>query len=86
MKLVTNSAAILGRTVRWAIVARNPEPPRDQVFLVFADESWVELYGNDIHCAGLAAGGGIACAFTSARVPGGERTVLPGTPFQLRLL
>ena len=51
---------LVGKRIAAVVVARSKRPPRDQVFLVFADGTRFELYGENFTCcAGLDPAEGI---------------------------
>jgi hypothetical protein len=50
---------IIGKTIRAVITAEgNSEPPRDQVYLIFDDDTYYEFYGGDIAGTGGVDQGG----------------------------
>jgi hypothetical protein len=69
---------IIGRTVEAVLTHERGDgtPPRHQVFLIFTDGSYYELYGDNINCCGgVSMKGGLKAALDYARVfPGGTIT------------
>lgn len=43
---------VIGKRISGLVVARHPESPKSQVFLIFDDGTSYELYGTDIYGAG----------------------------------
>jgi hypothetical protein len=39
---------VVGKRIQGVLVAGHPRPPRNQVFLVFNDETYYELFGDAI--------------------------------------
>lgn len=49
---------VIGKRIHGLVVAAHPESPRRQVFLIFDDGSFYELFGDDISgCKGIDRGG-----------------------------
>lgn len=53
---------IIGKTIAQVIVAKNDRDPRQQVFIVFDDDTWFEFYGASFNCAGGVSRGTAADA------------------------
>lgn len=39
---------VVGKRIHGIVVSENPESPQNQVFLVFHDQTYLELYGNQM--------------------------------------
>lgn len=49
---------ILGKTISGVVVAENHRNPKQQVFIVFSNGTYLEIYGDEFTCAnGLDSGG-----------------------------
>ena len=51
-------AQIIGKEVTGAIVATNTRSPERQLFLMFSDGTYFEVWGSNFSCAGSAREGG----------------------------
>lgn len=76
MSMKSGIVQIIGKTVEAVLTQEREEstPPRHQVFLIFTDGSYYELYGEDINCCGgVSMKGGLMAALDYARIfPGGR--------------
>lgn len=54
MSLNPEIAQIIGKTITAVVTSENPVTPRQQVFLIFSDGTYYELYsrGGDLHSSG----------------------------------
>ena len=71
MSMKAGIEQIIGRTVEAVLTCEREgiAQPRNQVFLVFTDGSFYELYGDDIHCcSGVSSKGGLQAALDCARL------------------
>ena len=50
---------IIGKTIKSVIVTRNDRPPKNQIFLVFDDDTYFEFYGESFTGAGEIDQGGV---------------------------
>lgn len=48
----TGVGDIIGKTISGVVVAENKRNPRQQVFLVFSDGTYLEFWGESFNCAG----------------------------------
>ena len=48
----------VGKTISGVVVKKRDQPPRYQVYFIFADNSYFELYGEDIHGISYVREGG----------------------------
>jgi hypothetical protein len=66
--MTTIPRRILGKTITGVIVCEeNQAGPRQQIFLLFDDDTAYEIYGNDVHGAGGLDQRNAAAALTYAR-------------------
>ena len=64
---VNHFGKIVGKRIEGLVVARHPESPQSQVFLVFDDGTSYELYGTDIQGGGGIDPGGIKAVRSSLK-------------------
>ncbi|MBI5543790.1 MAG: hypothetical protein HY901_07890 [Deltaproteobacteria bacterium] len=76
MSVKSEIKGTIGKTITGILVAENPRLPKRQLFLVFADGTYYELYSStgDLHGAGGVDQGDIAKAVGYASKFGGEIT------------
>lgn len=43
---------IIGKSISQVVVAESSTRPKEQVFLIFSDGTYLELYGDSFNCAG----------------------------------
>jgi hypothetical protein len=56
MDMKSHFKGIIGKTVSEVIVTESNDRPREQVFFVFTDGTYFELYGQDFNCANVYYG------------------------------
>lgn len=79
MAALSPLSEIVGRRIIAVVTSKNKKPPPFQVFLVFDDGKYFELYGDEItSCKGIDSGG-LESALNYARKFGGKLTVYPET-------
>lgn len=66
-----------GKTIKSVIVSENKFPPRSQVFLIFDDNTYYEIYGDIISGAGRVDTGGEQTVTGYAKKCGGIITRYP---------
>ncbi len=71
---------ILGKTISAVVVAENNRQPRHQVFLVFSDDTQLELYGEAFTCSGSLDRGGVPRAESYAKKLGARITEIYSEP------
>jgi len=69
---------ILGKTIQAVITADNPGDLRSQVFLVFSDDTSLEIFGQQFRCARSLEDGGLAAAVQYANRFDGAVQVIVG--------
>lgn len=65
---------VLGKKISGVIVAQKNESPRKQLFIIFSDDTHLELWGDQFTCASGLDNGGIAEAVSYAKSIGAEVT------------
>jgi len=68
---------IIGKTITNVVVTENSRLPRQQVFLVFDDDTYFELYGDDINCTDGIDKGNLDTVKRCASNTGGSMLVYP---------
>ncbi len=63
---------IIGKTISEVVVTEKRNSPRTQIFLVFRDDSYLEIYGDSFSCAGGLDKGGSSDAIKYAQNMGAE--------------
>jgi len=68
--------AVVGKQISRVIVSENSEEgsPRTQIFLVFDDGTYYEIYGNNLHLTGGVVTGDESEALRTAGLGGGKVT------------
>jgi hypothetical protein len=66
---------LVGKTIAGVVMGVGHESPRKQIFLVFDDDTYYELYGDTLKGAGGLDKGGLAKAVKDAGWPGRRVTV-----------
>jgi len=65
---------IIGKTISGIVVANNMANPKQQMFLIFSDGTYLEFYGEGFSCAGGLDFGGAAEASQYAEGMGARIT------------
>ncbi len=67
---------IIGKKVEHVIICENDRQPEQQLFLVFSDDTYIEIYGSSFSSGSNVYSGGLVAALHSAHGCGGKVTLL----------
>ena len=71
-------ADVVGKQISGVVVATNARSPQQQLFLMFADGTYLEIWGSSFTCAGGLDRGGSAEAIEYVLKCGGQVTAKYG--------